>query len=256
MTRAAGAILFLPWVFLVSVATATQGESPELRAKLDAQGGHYSLAASGLADAVIKLSQQFELPLGIEWVRDKEAERPLSRAWTGESVRHILRSVVEEYPGYDFRPDGGVIHVFRKDLPNDAHNFLNLRVPDFLVERHEAAGLANMRLRVAMQNIVSPRPLPPGAGEAIEYATGIREKAISVRIAGLTIRNALGRLAAVSEHNVWVVTFSASPELTPTGFRRTETLWHPAPFPNNQQPMWDFLAWSEYRGYPRPGGLN
>ena len=58
----------------------------------------------------------------------------------------------------------------------------------------------------------------------------------------------------VSEHNLWVVTFSDPIEFTPTGFRRTETLWHPKPFPNTQQPMWDFLAWTEYQ--PEQGATD
>lgn len=239
-------VLFLAMLFFTGPKVDAQPESTKLQTKLDARVAEYSLSATGLADALARTSKQFQLPMGIEWVKDKQALQDMSRTWKGETVRQILRSIVEAYPGYFFQVEDGVVHVFRRDLLNDSHNFLNLRVPDFFEVRQEPAGLANVELRSVIQNVVSPRNLPPGAGEAGSYATGIHEKPLTVSLRGATVRGALGKLAAVSEHNMWIVTFSDTPELTPTGFRRTETLWHPAPFPNTQQPMWDFLAWGEY----------
>lgn len=217
----------------------------ELQVKLDVPVNQYSLSANGLADALIRTAKQFQLPMGIEWVKDKEALRALNLTWKGDTVGAILHSIVKEYPGYSLRVEHGVVHVFRRDLVNYSHNFLNLKVPGFLDAREEIGGITNQRLRSAVQNIVSPRNLPPGAGEAGDYATGIDEKPLTLMLRNGTIREALEKLADASEHKVWVVTFSDSPGLTPTGFRRTETLWHPAPFPDRDQPMWDFLAWGE-----------
>jgi len=146
-----------------------------------------------------------------------------------------------------------MVHVFRLDLLKDSHNFLNLQVPGFFDVRQESSGLTNQRLHGAIQNIVSPRNLPPGAGEAGSYGSGIQQRPMTLNLRGVTVREALEKLVAVSEHNLWVVTFSDSPALTLTGFRRTETLWHPAAFPDTDQPVWDFLAWKEYlTGFPQP----
>lgn len=140
-----------------------------------------------------------------------------------------------------------MIYVYRQDLLTDSHNFLNLKVPEFFEIHQEPGGLANMKLRRVAQNIVSPRESSPGAGEAGEYSTGIHEKLLTLAVRGATVREVLESLVEVSEHNIWVVTFSDSTELTRTGFRRTETLSHPSPFPDTQQPMWDFLAWGRVR---------
>jgi hypothetical protein len=240
-------------LFFTSVGVPQQHESTELRAKLDARVSEYSLSSSGLADALIKLSKKFEIPIGIEWVRDEEASRGLTRTWRDETIRDIVRSIVKEYPGYDLQLEDGVVHVFRQDLLNDSRNFLNLKVPDFFDVHQEPAGFANIQLRTVIQNIVSPRHASPDAGEGGSYTSGsVDERPFTLTLRGLTVRQALESLAAVSEHNIWVVTFSDTSELTPTGFRRTETLWHPAPFPNIQQPMWDFLAWKEY--FPKSTG--
>jgi len=139
-----------------------------------------------------------------------------------------------------------VLHVFRQDLVDERQNFLNLKVPNFFQVRQELGGFANVELRAVVQNIVSPRNLPPGAGEGGEYATGLEEKPLTLTLRGVTFREALNKLVETSERKIWVVTFSDGPGLTPTGFRRTETLWHPTPFPDRDQPMWDFLAWKEY----------
>lgn len=220
----------------------------ELQAKLDARVTQYDLEANGLADALAGVSKQFQIPLGIEWVKDKDTLRSFNHTWNDETVREVLRSIVEAYPGYDIQVEDGVVHAFRQDLLNDSRNVLSLKVPDFFEVRQEPAGFTNVRLRNVMQNIVSPRDVPPGAGEAGSYTSGnVTEKPLTITLHGLTVREALEKLVAVSERKIWIATFSDTSELTPTGFRRTETLCHPTPVPNTeQQPMWDFLSWEEY----------
>ncbi|HVA02030.1 MAG TPA: hypothetical protein VMV34_10275 [Terriglobia bacterium] len=239
-------VLLLAVSLLTAANAAAQSGTTELQARLDAPVSQYSLSGNGIADALAKIAKQFELPMGIEWVKDKEALRSFSRTWSNETVRHVLRSIVDAYPGYAFRVDRGVVHVFRRDLANDSHNFLNLKVPEFFEVRQEVGGFANVQLREVVQNIVSPRNLPPGAGVGGSYATGIDEKPLTLTLRGLTVREALDKLVDASEHKIWIVTFSDAPGRTPTGFRRTETLWHPTPFPDKDQPMWDFLTWQEY----------
>src|SRR6266446_3848474 len=233
-------------LFVPTASVAVQNAGTELRTKLDVRVAEYALSANGLADALAKTSQRFELPMGIEWLKDKQTVMRLSRTWTDETVGRILRSIVDAYPGYSFRVEDGVVHVFRQDLLNDHHNFLNLKLPSFLEVPREAGGLINQALRSVVQNTVSPRNLPPGTGEAGSYATGLAEKPLSLELRGVSVREALQKLAEASEHKMWVVTFAEGLTMTPTGFYRTETLWHPRPFPDRDQPMWDSLAWAEY----------
>jgi hypothetical protein len=234
------AMLFAP------AAMHAQSESAELRAKLDARAPRYSISAMGLADALALTSNEFQLPIGIEWVRDEDTRRSFTRTWRDQTVRQILHSIVEAYPGYNIQVEDSLVHVFRRDLLNDGRNFLNLKIPDFFTVRQEGSGIANQQLESVVQNIVSPRNTLPGEGEAGSYAMRAPEKPITLNLRGLTVRQALERLAAVSERNMWIVTFSSPSDLTPTGFRRTATIWHPAPFPNAQQPMWDLLPSAEY----------
>jgi hypothetical protein len=239
------ALIFVVLLFM-SAAAPSQQENTELKARLDTSVTEYSVLGAGLADALARTSKQFQIPMGIEWVREQPTLKNFGHTWKHETVREILRSIVAAYPAYALEVEGGVVHVYRPDLLHDSRNFLNLKVPDFFRVRNEAAGFANVQLRNAIQHLVSPRDVPPNAGEAGSYATGIDEKPLTLSLGGVTVREALEKLAAASEHQIWVVTFSDTSVLTPTGFRRTETIWHPSPFPNMQQPMWDFLAWREY----------
>lgn len=242
--RAIGILLML---LVVDSGSPPLQENRDLQTKLETSVVEYNLSASGLADALARTSKQFHIPIGIEWVKDRQTLQDFTRTWKRDTVRQMLLSIVDAYPGYTFQIEDGVVHVFRRDLLSDSHNFLNLKVPDFFEVRQEVGGLANVNLRSVAQNIVSPRNLPPGAGEGGSYTSGnVVERPLTINLRGATFREALEKLAEVSEHKIWIVTFSDMTELTPTGFYRTETLWHPKPFPLSDQPMWDFLAWGEY----------
>ena len=238
--------ILLAALLLAPISAAAQSEDTALEAKLAAKVAEYNLSANGLADALAKTAKRFQLPIGIEWVRDKEALRGLSLTWRDETVENIISTVVKKHPGYRYKAEHGVVHVFRTNLINDPHNFLDLKVPDFFEVREEIGGVANQQLQHVIQDRVSARKLPPGAGYGGSYASGLEQRPLSLSLRGATVREALDKLVSASEHKMWIVTFSDSPELTPTGFRRTETLWHPAPFPDRDQPMWDFLGWEEY----------
>jgi len=59
------------------------------------------------------------------------------------------------------------------------------------------------------------------------------------------VEDVLDALAVASARKIWIVTFSDDPTLTPTGFRRSLTLWNNFPIPDNEQPIWDMLHWRD-----------
>jgi hypothetical protein len=221
-------------------------QARRLSADLNNEVEDYHLSGNGLADALAKVSARFRLPMGIEWVREAETLSKIKLSWRVGTVRAVISAVVAKYPGYDWRADSGVVDVFPSDRVASQHNFLNLKVPAYFQVNNEVGGMVNQGLQSAVQDMVSPRKLPPGAGVGGSYATGLTEKPLTLALAGLTIRQALNQLTEHSEHKMWIVTFVRGVGLTPTGYWRTETLWHPSAFPDNQQPMWDFFTWSQY----------
>lgn len=213
-----------------------------LQSTLQASVRSYSLSELGLGSALVKVATDFQLPMGIEWISEPAALRTVKLSLRNTTVRAVIQSVVRSQPGYGFEVRDGVAHVFPRSLVSDRRNFLNLPVARFQV-RDEPAGMASARLRAFVGNSLSP--LPPGAGEAIEYAGPVGERSITLQVENATVRDTLDRLAQAGDLKVWVVTFSSDPTLTQTGFRRTLMLPGGRAVPDSAQPVWDFLPWGQ-----------
>jgi len=79
-------IVFLSLFLFSSAGVRAQAQSTELQAKLDARVSQYSLSANGLADSILRIAKQFELPVGVEWLKDKEALHDLKLTWKDDTV--------------------------------------------------------------------------------------------------------------------------------------------------------------------------
>ncbi len=227
---------------LVAVVHYPQSTSAELRAKLGQSVGEYELSASNLADALITTADRFKIPVGIEWVPDSETLRAIRQSWRGQTTRQVFEEIVAAYPGYEVRLEVGTLHVYRADFVDARENFLNIRVPEFFEIHHDISVVANARLLAAIRAVVSPHPEIPGTGEAWSVAGGsLTDKHLDIKTQGLTVRQVLDELVAVSERNVWIASYERATDATPTGFRRTVSVWHLSPYTNHDEPTWDLL---------------
>src|SRR4051812_34195595 len=109
-------------LFAVS-ATAQQSSSSEVK--------NYSLEANSFVDALLKVSAQFQFPLGVEWVKTADTLRPVRFSRTNTTVKDIIQAVVSMHAGYEWRTEDGVVHVFQRDLVNDDRNPLNIVIKSF-----------------------------------------------------------------------------------------------------------------------------
>ena len=107
--------VFLLVVMLFAPAIwPAQPEGAELHAKLDARVTQYSVSATGLADAFARTSKQFQLPIGIEWVKDAEVLRSLNHTWKDKTDIVSPRDLP---PGAG---EGGIVHEWERH-GNAAH---------------------------------------------------------------------------------------------------------------------------------------
>ena len=196
--------------FLVGLSAPAQSGAEETQAKLDSNVNQFTLSGDGMINALAKIAEQFELPMGIEWVEDGQTRRGLNLTWKSNTVRGVLNAVVSSYPGYSWKVQDGVVHVFRRDLVNDSGNFLNLKVPNWFEAHDRVGGMISQDLQLALEDIVSPRKMPPGGGIGGSYATDLQEKPLTLTLHGLTVREALDKLVDASEHKIWVATFSGT----------------------------------------------
>ena len=102
-----------------------------LRRTLHGSVENYSLHAENLLEGLAKLSDDFEIPMGIEWQVSSVPYRKVELQFVNSTVIDILTSLVAIEPGYTFNAKNGVVHVSRVTIADDRRNFLNLQIDDF-----------------------------------------------------------------------------------------------------------------------------
>jgi len=219
--------------------------SDELRVKLGARVHSYKLTASNLVEALTQVAREFQIPMGIAWVNTPAARDKLALSWKDATVQEILEAIAKTQPGYEVQIGNGIVHVFSSKLVPDRQNFLRLRIRAFEVHE-EATEVASRKLRDLAKVIVSPPRRQSGLGGiAGSLAANLDDPKVSVRLKNVSVEDVLDALAVSSPRKIWIVTFSDAPTLTPTGFRRTLTLWNNFPIPDNEQPIWDMAHWGD-----------
>jgi len=237
---------------------------PNLRKILDRPVYNYSISEPNFVEALAHVASEFQLPMGIEWVRDRRTLKGLHLTWKSATVRGIVEAIVSTQPDYASDVEGCVVHVSPRTIAGSQDNFLNIKLKRFdAVSLY--TGRVNGKLLNEVQSLVSPKPLsikkgPHGSAGSIQIGAG--ERPMSFEMEDATVRQILDRIATASGFHVWVVTFSPDATLTRTGFRKTE--WADGkPRANELQPIWEIVTWgTDPVGYvlrndwPRPGARH
>lgn len=238
-------ILFLVLLRPAAVATRAaplQG-AVDLQARLHARVKSYTLNADNFLDALARVATQFQLPMGVQWSENSETLRKVSSTWSDVDAQQIIQELVNVHPGYEFDVSDGVVHVFPAWTKSSQQDFVHLKLEKFVVD-NQVPEAATHQLRDLIKLTVSPRHSQAGAhGTIFSQAADVGEQEISFRVQNVTVRDALDKIALASDRKIWAVTFTDEP-LTPTGFRRTRTLWIKA-IAYNEQPVWDSLRWGD-----------
>jgi hypothetical protein len=105
----------------------------------------FSLEASSFIDALLKVSARFRFPLGVEWVKSPDTLKPVRVSQSRITATEAIEAVVAMHPGYGWRREGAVVHVFQRHLVKDTRNPLNLSV-NFGDPRPQSVGWTNLIL--------------------------------------------------------------------------------------------------------------
>jgi hypothetical protein len=222
-------------------AAALSPRPQEPSSTLDKRVTSYSLGPSSLVEALVHVSNDFQIPMGIAWVDSPTAAAKTPFTGKNLTVREILDNIVSAQPGYEVRVRNGVVQISpSRDLIPDNQNFLKLRIHSF--EAHdEFVEIASFKLHM----LITPRKY----GQMSIGATG--NSRVDLELKDPTVEDALDALAGASNRKIWVVTFLDEVGLTSRGMRRTISLWSPKPQPDEEQTGWDLLRW----GDPMPPAL-
>ncbi|HUE83856.1 MAG TPA: hypothetical protein VMM84_17265, partial [Pyrinomonadaceae bacterium] len=197
-------------------------ERQGLQGKLETRLESYTVIADNFPQALTKIAAEFEIPMGIEWVRTPATLRKVERTWQRSTVHQVVASLVTSQPGYDFTIRNAVAHVSYRGALTDNSSFLNQRIGKFEA-KNEFVGMVSYRLRELLKPIVgTPIPGEPGVGMAGSIATGAGDQRVSFRLVNATVREILDKLSLAADFKIWIVTYREDRTLTRNGFRRVE----------------------------------
>ncbi len=226
---------------LISTLCAASVNDPEvtLRRTLHRRVENYSLRAENLLQGLAKFSDDFEIPIGIEWQVSSVPYRSVELQFARSTVIDILTDLVATEPGYTFNISNGVVHVSRVTIADDRRNFLNLQIDDFQLS-DEYVFHANNRLRNLVVQLVNPAPEKTGTACAGSFGVGAGDRVVSFHLSNVTARDILDRFITSAGFNIWLVAFPELPELTSRGFFESISVFSPN-LPESELPAWDLF---------------
>ena len=232
---------------LVFVACASAQQGTALRPNLAAaEVQNYSIEARGFIEALLQISAQFTLPLGVEWIKKADTLKPVRFSQSSTTVANILDAVVALHPGYEWRAEEGVIHVFQRALAQDRRNPLNVRINSFSARPQSVA----MAMNEVSQRVSHQVRHPELEGIAGEGPGGDREPVFSFAVQNVPAREILNQiitagmaLAFPPMRRIWIATFPDRATLTSTGYLETAPVWNRSA--ESEPPFWVLLTWAQ-----------
>jgi hypothetical protein len=224
------------WPFLPTACAQASGIT--LEAKLTAHVGDYDLGKCTFVEALIRVSNSFEIPMGIEWVDSGAGRAEYQFSWKDATVREVIESIASTLPGYQVNVSNGVVHVFASGLIPTEQDFINIRIGSFSAHQ-EFFELAIFKLHDLLA--------PPRGNRQISIA-GPGDSKVNLELNNATVEEIFDALALGSNRKIWVVGFEEDSSLTtlpPKGMRRTTSLWTDNRVPDDTQPCWDFFRWGD-----------
>jgi hypothetical protein len=232
----------LPALLVLLVEPLIAQEPIGLGTRLDSSVEAYSIHSSNLAEALTTMASDFQIPMGIQWIRDAQTSRRIDQSWSHVTASEVINSLVSAYPGYAVRV-GDVVEILPLAI-DDEHNFLRLRVPRFQA-KNDWIAKADSSLHYLVERSARHLPPPsPDEGEAGSFSSGLGGNLlVNVDAQDVTLREILNQLILSAGQTAWVVTYPEHTSLMPGGLRRTAGLDSEKVFEDEVQPVWIFVPW-------------
>ena len=154
-----------------------------------------------LIDALLQLSQQEGIPLGIEYVDHDAVEKPLSLEMDETTVGEILEELLGQNKGYSWHVRESVLIVSHESIASGRENLLDRIVPQFSMPRCSVADASNL-LQMDLEQELSPRI----RGFAGEYNPGSRQSLVGpLKLFNVPVWRVLNRLVSANNKAAWIV---------------------------------------------------
>lgn len=199
----------------------------------------YRVESENLLQALAKFSDDFHVPIGVEWQLSKVPYAPLNLQYEKTTVLQILADMVAAEPAYTLSASNGVMHVSRVTTFDDSRNFLNIPIADFELSS-EYVFHANNRLRRMVLELANSASPQNELGCAGSFGVGSGDQLASFHLHNVVVRDILDRFVTSAGFNIWLVTFPEIPAPTVKGFFKSISIFSPN-LPDSELPAWDLL---------------
>lgn len=207
----------LPVMLLIGVASSlAAGQS--LQSKL-AQKTDFVPNAASTKERLIEVARHFEIPMGIEWVNRTNYPAPHSPLANQPTVRELIRSILKDAPSYKLEVKAGVINIFDQSVKHDPRNFLNIRIPEYHVDKENIFG-AQALLRFSIHKALNRELYQSGSNGGYGYGFPRTDtfdiKNISFSSENASVRDILNSIVSANGNALWIV------ELTPSRMMKAQ----------------------------------
>jgi hypothetical protein len=195
-------LLIMLTVFLLLMPKAI---GQQVKSRLDQQIDVFDSEAPSGEEQLIELAQRFQIPIGIEWVDDRNKETALPVHLRKTTVREAIRHILQRHPGHGFEMEDGIIHIFSYPFVNDSRNFLNLRIQEFSLVDASLFDASHQLQKSILRSLHPELNFGGGYGYGYPGDDGFDKKNISFSDWNLTVREILTKIAVANGNALWVV---------------------------------------------------
>jgi len=219
-------------------------QSPDLDQHIE----QFTIENESFLQALVHLASRAQIPMGLKWVENQAAQKPIRQTFSDSTVAEILKKLLQAQ-GYKSDIRNGVVHVYPTGSLEDGNDFLNIYLDKFDVNNQFVA-MASHQLKVRIRSYLQPpdpvifgKPTGPGQGVAGTITSGMGDREISLAANHVLVRDVLDKFALASDSKIWIVTYPPHNGLAFGRIKRTKSLYTKNEVPDTEQPVWTFIVW-------------
>lgn len=187
-----------------------QKNGQSLRSKLSKKATFVPKSRSAL-EQLIEVARYYQIPMGIEWDDQSGANAFTLADKNRTTVQSLISAILRRSINYQAKIVNGVLHIAKPALVADRRNFLNLRIPEFHVDKANIFD-AEALLRLEINMTLHPERHAGGYGGGYGHAPGglfdVHNITFSAR--NLAVRDILNKIVVTNANALWVVRLNPS----------------------------------------------
>jgi len=212
--------LLTPWELAQAAwpcHSQSQGVPKTFAQRLETRIEEYNTAGRPMVAVVFDIAYRYETPVALEYVDSLSTTRPLNLQFHDESVRNILRALVDQFPNYEIGFSGDIVDIYSPTARSNSSNLLNRVISEFNVTNMDTSR-ADMELVCALNRESGSNGVCGGSIATGQWGTD----KITLRMRNVKVYEILNAIVSQNGKVVWTVIVPAEK----VSRFQTGGLWH------------------------------